>query len=62
MAPVESKMKNPTWTDLVNKCLSQRISLSEKAVYVSSKNLLSRTVCRKDINLLRKVDSYKNGH
>ena len=34
MAPIRAKLVNPTWIDLVNKCLSQRIVLSEKAVYV----------------------------
>ena len=36
MAPIKAKLVNPTWIDLVNKCLSQRIVLSEKVVYVLS--------------------------
>ena len=34
MAPIKAKLVNPTWIDLVNKCLSERIVLSEKVVYV----------------------------
>lgn len=50
MAPVKAQMKDPTWPQLVQKCLQEGVDISARYWYVNS---LTNYVCKREISIVK---------